>query len=103
MLAVVVVTLSLAAVDPAPCGNPRAAAATVLANLRDDRFDLRKASRCAEESGTSRAEREHALSSLKQALDAVGARVRLDDISDDPGFLDEKTFEPTVVLTKDLP
>src|ERR1044071_5844196 len=89
--------------SPGPCANPRAAAATILSNLRDDHRDMAKATRCVEVQGTTRTEREKALVTLKGALDAVGARVRIDELSDAPGYLDPRTFEPSIALSKDLP
>jgi hypothetical protein len=107
----VVVALGIAAApngaaantEPAPCGTPRAAAATIFSNLKDDRLDLKRAARCVETGKMARDERERALMTLKQAFDAVGARVRLDEISDDGGFLDGRTFEPVVSVARELP
>lgn len=101
---VVALALSVSAADPAPCASPRAAAATIFANLRDDHLDLRRAARCAEPTPTlSHAERDRALLTLKGALDAVGARVRIDELSDNESFLDPKTFEPVAVVARELP
>jgi MscS family membrane protein len=100
----VVVALSLAAADLGPCANPRAAAATILSSLRADRLDVRRAARCAETTPElTRAQRERAVLTLKSALDAVGARVRIDEISDSAGHIDTRTFEPVVVLARELP
>ncbi len=100
--AALVVSAQLGTADTSPCANPRAAAATILSNLRDDRLDLKKAARCTEQD-LPLARREHAVAVLKQALDAVGARPRLENIPSDPAFVDASTFEPTVVLTRALP
>lgn len=103
MLALVV-TLAIAGADLGPCVNPRAAAATILANLRDDRMDPARAARCAEATPTmSRAKREEAMTTLKSALDAVGARVRIEDIPETAAHIDPRTFEPIVVLARELP
>lgn len=106
MLALVV-TLSLAGADAlpgGPCANPRAAASTILANLREDRLDLRRAARCAEVTpDLTRAERERAVRTLKSAMDAVGARVRIEEIPEAESYIEPRTFEPVVVLARELP
>jgi MscS family membrane protein len=89
--------------DPSPCASPRAAAATIASNLRDERLDLRKASRCVEDGGLARSEREKALQTLKQALDATGARVRIEELSEASDYVDPKTLEPVIPLTRELP
>ena len=103
MLAIVV-TLSLAGADLGPCASPRAAASSILANLREDRLDVRRAARCAQESpDLTRAQRERAVQTLKAAMDAVGARVRIEEIPEDDAYVDPRTFEPVVALSRGLP
>jgi MscS family membrane protein len=101
---VVALSLQIAGADLGPCVNPRAAAATILSNLRDDRMDPSRAARCAEATPTlSRVQREQAMTTLKSALDAVGARVRIEDIPETAAHIDARTFEPIVVLARELP
>lgn len=107
MIAVVVTlsfSLHLGAAELGPCVNPRAAAATILSNLREDRMDPARAARCAEATPRlSRAKREQAIVTLKNALDAVGARIRVEDIPETAAHIDPRTFEPIVVLARELP
>lgn len=111
LLVVVALTgLSFAGVAPpavpadlAPCGTPRAAAATIFSNLKDEDTDVRRALRCVEAAGTGHGERQRALITLKAALDAVGGRVRLEELPAEAGYIDPRTFEPVVSLSRELP
>lgn len=100
---VAVLALVVPQADASPCGSPRAAAATIFSNLREDQADVRRALRCAESNELSPAQRERALRTLKAALDAVGGRVRLDELSADAAYIDPRSFEPMVTVARELP
>ena len=106
VLQVALQVVGAAPADPTerPCSTPRQAAITFLTSLRDDRLDVRRAAKCAEAvPGMSRAQRERAVQTLKAALDARGIVVRIDQLPDEPDYVDPKTYDSTVSLTPLLP